>query len=51
MALPCLTMLLQNADNLLFGESGLLHLCSFRLGQSLSQIGLNPGGNVKPSRR
>ena len=33
-------------DDLLFGESGLLHLWSFRLGQSLSQTGLNPGGNV-----
>ncbi len=40
-------MLLQNANDLFFGESGLLHLWSFRLSQSLSQTGLNPGGNVK----
>lgn len=39
-------MLLQNADDLLFGESELFHLWSFRLSQSVSQTGLNLGGNV-----
>ena len=40
-------MLLQNADDLLFGESGLLYLWSFRSGQSLSRTGLNLGGDVR----
>ena len=39
-------VLLQNADDLIFGELAALHLWSFRLGQSLSQTGLGGGGNV-----
>jgi hypothetical protein len=39
-------MLLQNADDLIFGEPAALHLWSFRLGQSLPQTGLGGGGNV-----
>ena len=34
----------QAVDDLRFGQSGLLQLWSFRLGQSLSQTGLNQGG-------
>ena len=33
-------------DDLIFAEPAAPHLWSFRLGQSLSQIGLDPGGNV-----
>ena len=39
-------VLLQNADDLIFGEPAALHLWSSRLGQSLTQTGLGGGGNV-----
>jgi hypothetical protein len=39
-------MLLQNADDLVFGEPAALHLWSSRLGQSLPQTGLGAGGIV-----
>jgi hypothetical protein len=42
--------LFQNANNLVFGKSAALHLWSFRLGQSLSQTGLDAGGNVTALR-
>jgi hypothetical protein len=39
-------VLLENANDLFFGEPAALHLWSFRLGQSLTQTGLDPRGNV-----
>ena len=41
-----LCLIFQNADDLFFGESRMLLLWSFRLGQSLSQTEVNLGGNV-----
>ena len=49
MAQTCLTVLFQNADDLVFGEPATLHLWSFRLGQSLPQTGLGGGDNVTTS--
>jgi hypothetical protein len=49
MARPCLTVLFQNADDLVFGEPAALHLWSFRFGQSLPQTGLGGEGNVSRS--
>jgi hypothetical protein len=40
-------VLLQNTDDLIFGEPAALHLWSSWLGQSLPQTGLGGGGNVK----
>lgn len=39
-------MLLQDANDLIFGKSAALHLWSFRLGQRLSQTGSDPRGNT-----
>lgn len=44
-------VLLQNADDLVFGKPAALRLWSFRLGQSLPQTGLGGGGNVTRHRR
>ena len=44
-------MLFQNINDLLRGEQGLLHLCSFRLGRGPPQTGLNPPGNVESSSK
>jgi len=46
MALPCLTMLFQNAYDLVFGEPAALQPWPFQLGHSPSQTGLRGGGNV-----
>jgi hypothetical protein len=40
-------MLFQDANNLVFDKSAALHLWSFWLGQSLTQSGLDAGGNFK----
>ena len=39
-------VLLQDADDLIFGEPAELYLWSSRLGKSLPQTGLGGGGNV-----
>lgn len=43
-------VLFQGAYNLVFDKSAAFHLWYFRLGHSLSQTGLDAGGNVTPPR-
>ncbi|MFZ1773469.1 MAG: hypothetical protein WAT78_05875, partial [Rhizobiaceae bacterium] len=46
MARPCLTMLLQYPNDLLFGETAAFHVLVLMLSQNELQTGLSPWGNV-----